>query len=810
MITLNPDQWQAVAPYLNQALGMPEEQRGEWLAVLEKENPAVAALLKELLDEHRALDEEGFLEEHPFPLRSTAGMAGQTVGAYTLVSQIGQGGMGSVWLAQRSDGRFERRAAVKFLSIALAGPDGEKRFKREGTILGRLTHPHIAELLDAGVSATGQPYLVLEHVEGEHIDRYCDQRKLGVEARVRLFLDVLAAVAHAHTNLIVHRDIKPSNVLVSKDGQVKLLDFGIAKLMEGDGAGEAATLLTRDGGPLTPEYAAPEQVTGQPVTTATDVYALGVLLYVLLTGQHPVGGDRRSPASLVKAIAETEPLRPSEVLSEAVASQRSATPEKLRRQLRGDLDTIVGKTLKKNPQERYVSVTAMVADLQRYLNHETISARPDTIRYRAAKFVRRNRVALASAAAVALVLVAAAVISIRAGIRANREAAVAEAVNDFLQNDLLAQAGASVQSGPKGKSDPDLKVRTALDRAAERIEGKFTNQPEVEASIRDTMGWTYMDLGLYPQARKQWERALELRRRVLGPDNPKTLKSLWGVGRIDYLQGRYAEAETLMSQALLAQHRVLGPEHRDTLESMNLLGSVYLDEGKYAQAETLGEQTLEIRKRVLGPEHPATLASMNNLAQAYFWEGKYPQAEALDVQTLETRKRVLGLEHPNTLSSMTILAGLYDQEGKYEQAEALYSQILEIRRRVLGPEHPGTLASMNNLATAYVHEGKYAQAEELLSQTMDIRKRTLGPDHPDTAETSYNLGCIAARRGDKDQAIGLLSQALEHGLPPRDALGMGEDTDLTSLHGDPRFTALVAHAKRVAQAKGKAVATPSK
>src|SRR5438128_10555233 len=257
MSKLSPDQWQALSPHLDEALEMTDDERSTWLSSLQGENPTLAYQLEILLREHRELSEEGFLEASAMELPGGPGLAGQTLGVYTLVSQIGYGGMGTVWLAERSDGRFERRVAVKFLNIALAGRGGEERFKREGRILGRLAHPHIAELVDAGVSPAGQPYLILEHVEGEHIDRHCDQRMLDVEARVRLFLDVLAAVAHAHANLIVHRDIKPSNVLVRTDGQVKLLDFGIAKLLEDEERPGVATLLTREGGgPLTPEYAA--------------------------------------------------------------------------------------------------------------------------------------------------------------------------------------------------------------------------------------------------------------------------------------------------------------------------------------------------------------------------------------------------------------------------------------------------------------------------------------------------------------------------------------------------------------------------
>src|SRR5580698_9782618 len=438
MDTLSPDQWQALGPYLDQALSMTGEQLATWLSSISERDPTLAAQLTALLGDYRAMAQENFLENGPFPLPNLTGLAGQTLGPYTLISQIGQGGMGSVWLARRSDGRFDRQAAVKFVNIALAGPATAERFKREGSILGRLTHPHIAELLDAGLSSDGRPYLILEYVDGTAIDQYCDQHHLDLEARVRLFLDVLAAVAHAHANLIVHRDIKPSNVLVTASGEVKLLDFGIAKLLEGEGQTGAATLLTHEGGSaLTPEYAAPEQLTGRPVTTATDVYALGVLLYVLLSGRHPAGSGQHSPAELLKAVLDLEPPRVSEATtadnSKLIAERRGGTPDKLRRELRGDLDTIVGKALKKDSQERYASVIGFADDLQRYLKHEPISARPDTLAYRTAKLLRRNRTVVALTTAAVLLVFG----SLSAGLYiANRERKIAE--RRFLQVRQLA------------------------------------------------------------------------------------------------------------------------------------------------------------------------------------------------------------------------------------------------------------------------------------------------------------------------------------------------------------------------------------
>ena len=412
MSNLTPDQWMALSPRLDEALGMTDEERSTWFSTLRDEDPTLARQLEMLLQEHRELSEEGFLEARP-ALSEAPGLAGQTFGVYKLVSEIGHGGMGTVWLAERSDGRFERRVAVKVLNVALMGKGGEERFKREGRILGRLAHPHIAELIDAGVSPAGQPFLVLEYVEGDHIDRYCDQHNLDIKTRLKLFIDVLRAVAHAHANLIVHRDLKPSNILVRTDGQAKLLDFGIAKLLEGDGQKEAP--LTLEGGrALTPEYAAPEQLKGKPVTSATDVYASGVLLYVLLTGRHPVGSGPHTPAGLVKAILDIEPPRPSDIASSKApneeasatnAKRRATAPDKLARSLRGDLDTIVAKALKKNAPERYASIEAFADDLQRYLRHEPISARPDAITYRAAKFVRRNRNSVVAALLVVLALI---------------------------------------------------------------------------------------------------------------------------------------------------------------------------------------------------------------------------------------------------------------------------------------------------------------------------------------------------------------------------------------------------------------------
>lgn len=494
MSTLNPERWQEVSPYLDHALSLSEEERGDWFVKFRAERPELGAVLEKLLEEHRALVREHFLEHEPERPANECSLVGDPLGAYKLISCIGEGGMGNVWLAERADGRFERQVAVKFLRLALGSRGAAERFEREGRIVGQLAHPHIAELVDAGVSPNRGPYLILEYVKGQSIDAYCDERRLGVGERLELFLDVLGAVAHAHANLVVHRDIKPSNVLVSSAGEVKLLDFGIAKLLADDSNPAAATLLTLEGGgAMTPLFAAPEQVTGGSITTATDVYGLGALLFLLLTGHHPAGPGPHSPANLVKSITEIEPPPASQAVvlrsDMAAAQKRGTNPEKLRGQLWGDLDTIIAKALKKSPAERYPSVTALADDLRRFLQHEPVSARPDTIRYRAAKFIRRNRtaVALSTLALVAVIAGVAGTLTQARSARkqrdfARRQLARAESINQLNQF-LLSDAAAAGER---------LTVTELLDRAREIVEREnYANDPANHVELLISIGTQY-------------------------------------------------------------------------------------------------------------------------------------------------------------------------------------------------------------------------------------------------------------------------------------------------------------------------------
>jgi tetratricopeptide (TPR) repeat protein len=687
-----------------------------------------------------------------------------SIGRYRIIRLLGEGGMGTVYEAEQEEPR--RIVALKVIKLGLATPDRLRRFRQESQALARLQHSGIAQIYESSTADAGsgpQPFFAMEFIRGLPLKRYAEVHQLNTRQKLELVVKICEAVHHAHQRGLIHRDLKPGNIQVDETGQPKILDFGVARVTEADAQdGDLQPTMTGLGQLVgTLAYMSPEQVLGDPleVDTRSDVYALGVILYELLSGRLPYQVNYRQLPEAVQTIREEEP----------------ASLSSIDRDYRGDIETLVRKALEKDKTRRYTSAADLGVDIQRYLNDEPIAARPPSASYQLQKFARRHRGLMAGVAAVFVVLLAGVAVSTWMAVRANRAEkaaleerdrataaeASAKAVSDFLQNDLLAQASAGGQAGPGTKPDPDLKVRTALDRAAAGISQKFEKQPLVEASIRQTMGFAYLDLGIYSQAQKQIERAIELRRRLLGEDHPDTLSVMNDLAYLYRAEGKYAQAEPLASKVLEVRRRLLGEEHQDTLRSMNVLGLLYRSEGKTPQAEALSVHALELSRRKFGEEHPATLFAMNNLGYVYQIEGKYTQAEALLSNVLEIRRRVSGEEHPYTLIATDNVATVYYRQKKYAQAESLWAKNLEIRRRVLGDQHPDTLDTINNLGVVYRAEGKFAQSEILLTEAMETKRRVLGEENPSTLMSLLNVAVLFGYQGEYAKAEPLMVRGVD-------------------------------------------------
>ena len=646
MLRLEKDHWRTLSPLFDQALDLDAGGRARLLADLERERPDLAPTLARLLKEHDRLLGSDFLESTAAidgtPLPS---LAGHAVGPYRLEAPLGVGGMGTVWRAVRSDGRFEGSVAIKLLNLALLDQQGDERFRREGTLLARLAHPHIARLLDAGVTATGQPYLVLEYVDGIRIDRFADERRLDAVERLELFLRVCDAVAHAHASLIVHRDLKPSNILVAADGQVKLLDFGVGRLL--DGESDAPSTLT---GPaayaLTPEYAAPEQARGDQVTTATDIYALGVLLYTLLTGRHPTGDACRTPADHLRALLEHDAVRASDAAaaptSEEAAERaalRQSTAERLQRLYRGDIDNLLAKALEKAPDRRYLSVTAMAEDVRRFLNHEPLNVRGRSWGYRAAKFVRRYRWPVAAASF--------AVAALSAGVLvANQQRLIAE--SRFRQLRQLSQ-----------------KVFELDGRIFNLAGATEARQALVAASL------DYLE-GLARDARDDFELLQELG------------DGYWRVARIQGVPiglnlGDFAKAEKSLATADTLLDRILAshPLDRRALERSAVVAQdrMILADSEHREGEALAHARKAVvrAEALLGAGSPTAverdslLGIYGNVGTAYINLHRYDDGVGMARRMLEIAK-AYGAEPRSSTYALTVMANALRLQGDLEGA----------------------------------------------------------------------------------------------------------------------------------------------
>jgi serine/threonine-protein kinase len=690
--------------------------------------------------------------------------------------------MGNVYLAERADAEFRQQVAIKVVRPGMETEEILGRFSRERQILADLEHPNIAKLLDGGTTPDGLPYLVMEYVGGEPITRYSDHHRLSVNDRLRLFLIVCAAVQHAHRNLVVHRDLKPENILVTEAAIPKLLDFGIAKILAPPkDAGDVGT--TRTGvRPMSPVYASPEQVTGGVITTSTDVYSLGLLLYELLTGERAQILATLSPAEIERAVCEEQPERPSAAVrplqpraagAEALnpeerAAARSMNPDYLRRTLSGDLDNIVMKALNKEPERRYGSVEELSNDIERHLSGFPVQARPETVAYRTAKFVRRHTVGVAAAALVVLSVMAGmagtlwqARVARQERDRAQAEAATAEQVADFLTDLFRA-------SDPTETLGDTILVRQILERGRLRIGETLDDQPEIRATMLIVLGQVYRNLGRYQDARALLEEALTLRRRVYGSQDARVAANLLSLSNVASAERRFEDAMPLLREALdtyrvVAAHGGGGREDQlEVARTLLVLGEVRREVGGPDSAVAEVREALEIRRNLLGDGHPDVVAAMGVLAFTLRTTGRLDEAEALYRDVLE-KQRAWGDTALALLPfTMNNLAYLLRRKEDYEAAETLYREAMSIHEGIWGEQHPRHRVILSNLAAVLYDQGKNTETEAVLRELVRVARASDPVDYMGIGSSLVNaLGRFLSERARCDEAEPLLREGLD-------------------------------------------------
>ena len=753
---LDAERWDRAARIAEELFDVPVEEHSARLAQLAADDPSLRELAIRMLNadrEQRSLLDRGLEGVAAIALTGEesdgnrdADLAGRRIGPYRLQRLLGRGGMGIVYLAERDDGQYRMQVALKLLPLGVHTPETRRRFLAERQVLANLAHPNVARLLDGGIAEDGTPYFAMEHVEGSALDAHCDEHRLPVHDRLELFRAVCQAVQYAHQNLVVHRDLKPSNILIDRTRGVKLLDFGIAKLLEeGEDPDRPETRTAHR--LLTPRFAAPEQLTGGAVTTATDVYALGVVLFELLTGRSPYRAHGHDVRAMEHEIVADEPLRPSQAVlrmpdedARTAAAARGTTPDRLRRALEGDLDRVVLKALEKEPARRYATAQALEDDIRRHLGGEMITARHHGIRYRASRFAKRHRVWVVVAAVMLVTLVSglAAALSQAAVARrerdaAQREAARAERVSDFLVDIFRA-------ADPEETPRDSITARDVLDRARQRMTTELAADPATLATFMDAMSRTYRSLGVHGVGRELADSALAIRERLLVPRPADILASLLTAGNAANAQGNRAAAESLYRRAVVMAEELHGPDHPELARPLTLLGQV-VEQPPGDSSASLHRRALQVLRPTTDAEHRIlTAAVMNSLGLNLHSRARYAEAESLYQQAVAIQRDMLGEGHPTTLTTLSNQAWVRQLAGDLTGAAATHEEILAARRATYGDRHLITARSLAALAEVVYLQGNYDSAATLNRQVLVIR----GEHYPaHSASVLYGLHMLA-------------------------------------------------------------------
>lgn len=803
---MDPTRWHRLKTLLAAALDQPPDARAAFVEAACEGDEELLNELRRLLAHHDDEDADAELDSPVLRWRREAserdvpsGFVGKRVGAYRLMRLLGRGGMGVVYLAERVDGQFEQQVAIKLVRSDYAVAEGMARFAVERQVLARLKHPHIARLLDGGVTEAGRPYVVMEYVEGRPITDYCAERELALRERLQLFQTVCDTVQYAHRNLVVHRDLKPSNILVSEEqgtspAQVKLLDFGIAKLIE-ERASNPTVPLTRTGHRLmTPEYAAPEQVRGEPVTTATDVYQLGVLLYELLVGHRPFRLSERPPHEIERVILEEIPTRPSVAVQSTDDTERAGEPARRIRRLRGDLDNIVLRALHKDPDRRYASPEHLADDIRRHLKGLPVSARSDTLRYRASRFVRRHRTGVAASAAVVLALVAGLGLAVWQGRQAAAERDRAEGALERAERTLDFLTTMISAGGPR-EGDPDTPIGTVLDTAAARVGTALADKPEVARAVYTSLAGVYFELGRLEASEENARRALALFDVERGIDYARAAHALGrtlgfndateasirhheaALAALDGVSGaaaqraailntyahaltaaaREADAEAAYREALTLYQEVDDP---DVLYTLNGLGVLYLYQGRYEEAVPLLRRAVD-RMRHVRPGSYELGEALGNVAGAYAALGRIEEALDVRQEAVAILEEAVGEEHPSTVIQRTSYASDLLLDGRVEAAQREAQRAVDVAVRAFGVEHSYTAFAQNVAGQAYCAGENAAVGAPLLRTSLETRRAVLPEGHWLVANGESLLGACLAALGHVEEAQRFLEQGYQ-------------------------------------------------
>ncbi len=754
--TTNDDRWQRVQELFHGALELEGDARRAFLAAECGDDPGLLRDVEELLTGHTQdasdLSRVVFAMADEALAESGNALIGRRVGAYELVRHLGVGGMGTVYLGERVDGHYRQQVAVKLINPAMLSERLLDRFLAERQILADLEHPNIARLLDGGSTADGFPYLVMEYVDGTPIDVYCRQQDVPTPRRLEMFRTVCDAVHYAHGRLIVHRDLKPGNILVTADGVPKLLDFGIAKLLD---SGDDSPTISGNERPMTPQYASPEQVRGQAVTTATDVYALGVLLYKLLTDRVPFDPATSPGTSLEKLVCESEPKPPS--LNVGPVDGDGARPQRLRTALSGDLDNIVLMALRKEPERRYSSAEQFAEDIRRHLARLPVIARPASVGYRVQRYVQRHWLGLAAAAMVVGVITAlVSFYTLRLGDErdlAERNAERAQQVTTLLTD--VFQLG-----NPSESRGREITAREILDAGAERVQRELAGDPPMLARMLNTIGHVYQGLAQYEKAADLHRQALDVVRATRPLDEEELVESLTGLGQVYFELARYEDAVALQEEAKAVQQRRLTPDDPRLASAINQLGFHVFHAGDVDRAEALFQQAFDIFERAGVDDTYGYVVTLMNYAQSREYQGDFETSVSVLSRALDLLQEIEGEDHPEVATGFHNLGVALHQLRRFDDAEAAYRRALVVSRQLFDEDHPDIAATTGAMGRMLHEQGKLADAEPYYREALAHSRRVLGNDHTYTGYDLANLGSLLLDMGQFDAAESAYSEAL--------------------------------------------------